>query len=61
MARIVDVSRSGALLATTANFNIGERVLVGSKEAVIVRASDGGAAIRFISLLDQAFDASITL
>lgn len=61
MARIVDVSRSGVALTSTAGVQVGNEVVVGSKAAVVVRMLEGGFAARFAEPLGPDFDASIIL
>lgn len=60
-ARIVDVSRSGVALTTTASVNLGDPVTVGATRAVVVRLLEGGFAARFVEPLGLAFEATIIL
>ena len=60
-ARIVDVSRSGVALTTTASAIPGDAMRVGGTDAVVVRLSAGGLAARFLEPLGADFDASVIL
>jgi hypothetical protein len=62
LARIVDVSRSGAALTVDAAAPIGAPVVVGSRPAQVVRAFNGGLAVEFNRLVpEDMFDENIRL
>nr|WP_244435351.1 PilZ domain-containing protein [Methylobacterium sp. B34] len=47
VARIVDISRSGASLVVGASLRPGTRILVGRRYAHVVRTTDEGVAVAF--------------
>ncbi len=51
LARLIDVSRSGAALTVEANPPIGTPVSVGSRPAQVVRQFNGGLAVEFNRLI----------
>ena len=53
MARIVNLSRSGALFTCGKPLDLGERVELGAFGGSVVRLTEGGAAIRFDQLIDE--------
>ena len=53
MARIADLSRSGAAFTYGKPLDIGERVELGARRGSIVRLMEGGAAVRFDRLIDE--------
>ena len=61
MARIKDVSRSGVALTTTVEMIVGDRIIVGSTSAEVVRVFEVGAGARFDTPLPETFDATIAL
>jgi len=62
MARIIDVSRSGAALTVEADPPIGTPVTVGSRPAQVVRQFNGGVAVEFNRLIPtEMFDEEIRL
>jgi c-di-GMP-binding flagellar brake protein YcgR len=62
LARIVDVSRSGASLTVDALTPIGAPVVVGSRPAQVVRVFNGGLAVEFNRLIpEEMFDENIRL
>jgi hypothetical protein len=62
LARIVDVSRSGAALTVDASAPIGAPVVVGSRPAQVVRAFNGGLAVEFNRLIpEDMFDENVRL
>lgn len=54
MARIVNLSRSGAAFTCGKPLEIAERVELGAFAGSVVRLLEGGAAIRFDQLIDEA-------
>ena len=62
LARIVDVSRSGAALTVNALPSIGAPVVVGTRPAQVVRLFNGGLAVEFNRLVpEDMFDENIRL
>ena len=62
LARIVDVSRSGAALTVDALPSIGAPVVVGTRPAQVVRLFNGGLAVEFNRLVpEDMFDENIRL
>ena len=62
LARIIDVSRSGAALTVDAKPPIGTPVTVGSRPAQVVRQFSGGLAVEFNRLIPaEMFDDDIRL
>ena len=62
LARIIDVSRSGAALAIDVTPPIGTPVTVGSRPAQVVRQFNGGLAVEFNRLIPaEMFDDDIRL
>lgn len=62
LARIVDVSRSGAALTVDVSVPIGAPVVVGSRPAQIVRVFNGGVAVEFNRLIpEEMFDENVRL
>ena len=62
LARIIDVSRSGAALAIDVTPPIGTPVTVGSRPAQVVRQFSGGLAVEFNRLIPaEMFDDDIRL
>jgi hypothetical protein len=62
LARIIDVSRSGAALTVDAAVTIGAPVVVGSRPAQVVRLFDGGLAVEFNRLIpEDMFDENVRL
>lgn len=62
LARLVDVSISGAALAVAAKPPIGSPVVVGATAAQVVRHFEGGIAVEFNRLFPaETFDENITL
>ena len=62
LARLIDVSRSGAALTVDANPSIGTPVTVGSRPAQVVRQFSGGVAVEFNRLIPaEMFDEEIRL
>ena len=53
MARIVNLSRSGAAFTCGKPLELAERVELGAFSGSVVRLIDGGAAIRFDQLIDE--------
>ncbi len=51
VARLIDVSTSGASIATDLKLPMGSRIIVGKLPAKVVRISDGGVAVEFGRLL----------
>ena len=62
LARLIDVSRSGAALTVDATPPIGAPVTVGSRPAQVVRQFSGGVAVEFNRLIPvEMFDDDIRL
>jgi len=62
LARIIDISRSGAALTVDASAPIGAPVVVGARPAQIVRVFDGGLAVEFNRLIpEEMFDENVRL
>jgi c-di-GMP-binding flagellar brake protein YcgR len=57
MAKIVDLSISGAALSTDANLPVGTPVMLGKTQAIVVRSFADGVAIEFSRLIQpEQFD-----
>jgi hypothetical protein len=62
LAKLVDVSISGAALAVSAKPPIGSAVVVGETAAQVVRHFEGGIAVEFNRLFPaEAFDENVKL
>ena len=62
LARLIDVSQSGAAVAVDVRPAIGERVTVGSTPAQVVRLFNDGIAVEFAQAMpDEAFGADVAL
>ncbi len=62
LARLIDVSQSGAAVAVDVRPAIGERVTVGSTPAQVVRLFNDGIAVEFAQAMpDDAFAADLVL
>jgi hypothetical protein len=62
LARLVDISISGAALSVAAKPPIGSPVVVGATSAQVVRHFDGGIAVEFNRLFPaETFDENVTL
>jgi PilZ domain len=62
LARLIDVSQSGAAVAVDVRPAIGERVTVGSTPAQVVRLFNDGIAVEFAQAMpDDAFGADLVL
>ena len=61
MARLVDLSRSGAAFTCGKPPEIGERVDLGVFSGSVVRLLEGGAAVRFDQIIDGKFSVLIDL
>jgi PilZ domain len=62
LARLIDVSQSGAAVAVDVRPAIGERVTIGSTPAQVVRLFNDGIAVEFAQAMpDEAFGADVTL
>jgi hypothetical protein len=53
VARLIDVSTSGAGVATDLKLSVGQRIVVGRLPAKVVRAFDGGVAVEFGRILTE--------
>lgn len=53
IVRLIDVSRSGAAVATTLSPPVGSNVVIGKTEARVARHFKGGIGVEFKSPLDQ--------
>jgi PilZ domain len=53
VARLLDVSTSGAGISTDLKLQVGQRIVVGRLPAKIIRAFDGGIAIEFGRILTE--------
>jgi hypothetical protein len=51
VARLIDVSTSGAGVSTDLKLSVGQRIVVGRLPAKIIRAFDGGIAVEFGRIL----------
>jgi hypothetical protein len=54
VARLIDVSTSGAGISTDLDFELGMRIIVGRMAATVVRKFDGGIAVEFGRIVSQA-------
>ncbi|MCA3565681.1 MAG: PilZ domain-containing protein [Methylocystis sp.] len=54
VARLIDVSTSGAGVATDLKFTLGQRIAVGKLPGKVVRIFDGGIAVEFSRILTQS-------
>jgi PilZ domain len=62
LARLIDLSQSGAAIAVDVRPRIGERITVGATPAQVVRVFDGGIAVQFAhAMTPEAFGADVVL
>lgn len=64
VARLIDVSTSGAGVSTELKLELGQRIVVGRLPAKVVRKFDGGVAVEFGRILTEAeidSDVSVSL
>lgn len=62
IAKIIDMSRSGAALAVTVAAEVGTPVMVGLTRGTVVRAFQGGLAIEFLRVIpEEDFSAAYKL
>jgi uncharacterized membrane protein len=64
IARLIDVSTSGAGVSTELKLEMGQRIVVGRLPAKVVRIFDGGVAVEFGRILTEAeidSDVSVSL